>query len=274
MSAPYRKNKGDGSMISRKNVGFVLVCSMLVTTIVHAEVPATLPVQGFLSDMDGVPVDGEVQVTFRLYDEEGRDNGTIAHEEVLSVFVAEGRFAVLVGSNTPIPDNLFREKRIRYLSVQIGEEPEMRPFFSLGSTPYAAHAGSAEYVAVAERARDADSLGGHGPQAFQQTMHSHTCTNGIRKIDPDGTIHCVTYRVYARRFDWKVALNVFLPRRPPPHDTEISSEKWYCWIANGNYRAIIRKGTWHIDGNMRNGTNTTGLLCIPASAVAKKDWSF
>ena len=128
-----------------------------------AQAPALMPVQGVLTNADGVPLDGSAQVTFTLYD--APTLGTAFYAETLSVEVANGVFSVYLGTDVNNPLDLvnFQMPEI-YLGLQVEDNAEMIPRFRLATTPYA---GFAQYCG------DASSLGGQTSADFAPTTHTH-----------------------------------------------------------------------------------------------------
>lgn len=98
-------------------------------------VPSTISYQGKLTDPGGVPVNGAVNMTFRIYSVSS--GGTAVWTEAQpGVTVSNGHFSVALGSVTPIPRTVF-ELSPKYLSIQISPDPEMTPRIALQSVPYA-----------------------------------------------------------------------------------------------------------------------------------------
>jgi hypothetical protein len=97
-----------------------------------------LSYQGYLTDAGGEPLHGEVDVTFRLYSvpTEGTALWTEAHTGENAVPVTDGLFNVMLGSLTPIPDDVW-SSGARYLGIQIGDDAEMTPRETIGSVPAA-----------------------------------------------------------------------------------------------------------------------------------------
>ncbi|RAL23831.1 hypothetical protein DL240_06675 [Lujinxingia litoralis] len=104
-----------------------------------AEVPTFYPVQGYLTDADGNPIDGEVDIRFRLYDD--ADNEVFT--ELAAVTVNQGAFTHNVGTITSLDAELFAQFSALTLGVKVGTDTEMAPRLEVGSVPYAARAASA-----------------------------------------------------------------------------------------------------------------------------------
>ena len=65
---------------------------------VVAEVPDTIPIQGRLTDADGIPIDGDHTLHFTLYD--AMDNELYSESQIVSV--DEGDFTAYLGSIQPL----------------------------------------------------------------------------------------------------------------------------------------------------------------------------
>ncbi len=111
--------------------------------VASAQPPGTYPVQGYLTDADGNPVDGSRQIRIRLYSD--ADGTALVHEETQSVDVKQGRFTVLLGTTAPLDPSLFAASdQPLWMGVTVGDDPEMRPLLPLGTVPYAAVCGEAQ----------------------------------------------------------------------------------------------------------------------------------
>ncbi len=100
--------------------------------------PGILSYQGYLTDADGGPINGTVDITFRLYDvpEGGIPLWEEAHTGDSAVPVEEGVFNVMLGSLNPIPDSVWESNPL-YLGIQVGNDPEMAPRARIGGVPLA-----------------------------------------------------------------------------------------------------------------------------------------
>ncbi len=111
--------------------------------------PAFLPVQGFLTDAAGQPIDGQTDLTLSLY--ATAIAGSVLYQETQTVMVDHGFFTLYLGQNWPLDLSLFRDHGQLFLGVQVGTDAQMSPRLVLGTTPYAA---------FAQYAGDAASVGG------------------------------------------------------------------------------------------------------------------
>jgi hypothetical protein len=135
---------------------------LLLPSAASAQAPALLPVQGVLSDADGTPLDGQVAVTFTLYD--ALAAGNVLHQEQQVVTVESGLFTVYLGSGTTTLDLSIFQMPDVWLGVAVESDPEMTPRFRIGTAPYSAYA---QYCG------DANLLGGLAPGDFADAAHTH-----------------------------------------------------------------------------------------------------
>ncbi|UCC81194.1 MAG: tail fiber domain-containing protein [Candidatus Zixiibacteriota bacterium] len=92
-----------------------------------------------LTDDMGTPLNGEYQIRFNIY---GSETGTdsLWSSGYQTVQVDEGLFIYRLGSNVPIPDDLFAGSAIRYLGITVDPDPEIEPRTRFLAVPYAYHA--------------------------------------------------------------------------------------------------------------------------------------
>ena len=93
---------------------------------VMASPPHLINFQGRLKDSGGNPVaDSTYSVVFRIYDDPA--GGITLWSETQNVTTSNGLFTVQLGSVAPIgPDSVFGASP-RYLSMQVGADPEITP---------------------------------------------------------------------------------------------------------------------------------------------------
>lgn len=113
---------------------------LAVPSMVSAQVPGEVPVQGFLTDGQGVPIDASATLTFRVYDD--AVSGTELHSEEKTVSVVAGSFSAYLS-----PDlSIFAQNTELYLGISVDGGAEMSPRLKLATVPYAAVAGNAANV--------------------------------------------------------------------------------------------------------------------------------
>jgi hypothetical protein len=109
-------------------------------------VPAQFTHQGRLLDVDGIPLEGDVNITFRLESDEVA--GETLWEESLTVPLNNGFYAAILGSDeeeNPLDTEVFSQSPL-WLEIQIEEEAPMEPRHPVNSVPFATIAGAAEEV--------------------------------------------------------------------------------------------------------------------------------
>ena len=124
----------------------------LMATPAAAQVPDLMPYQGYLTDDAGEPYEGEVSMTFRMY-QDGDAPGAMWTEQWDAVPVEGGVFYVYLGMFSPVA-NALASGDARYLGVSIDGEGEATPRQRVGSVPYAM------------MANDARTLDGLAPDDF------------------------------------------------------------------------------------------------------------
>ncbi|MBI5500288.1 MAG: tail fiber domain-containing protein [Deltaproteobacteria bacterium] len=131
-----------------RKVFVAFAACLLVAAPAAAEAPAYLPVQGFLADAEGLPVDGDMTIRFALYTADL--GGVELWNETQVVPVDQGFFTVYLGDVTVLDLAGFRDHDGLWLGVRVGADPEMARF-QIATTGYAA---------FAQYAGDAATLGG------------------------------------------------------------------------------------------------------------------
>jgi hypothetical protein len=100
--------------------------------------PATITYQGTLASAAGAPIDATLNIEFKLFDT--ALGGSALWNETRSVVVGDGKFAVELGAQTPLPNELFAAPL--FLAIQVQGDVEMTPRLRLSSAPYAFRARS------------------------------------------------------------------------------------------------------------------------------------
>ena len=117
-------------------------------------VPQVINYQGKLTDSEGELVSGVVSIQFSMYN--AATGGTSLWTETQSCTLTSGLFNVLLGSVNPIPASVF-DGGDRWLGITVGTDSEMTPRQKVASVGYAC---------LAEKADDADNLGGQPASSF------------------------------------------------------------------------------------------------------------
>jgi hypothetical protein len=106
-----------------------------------AEIPSLINYQGKLTDSTGISIDTTIAITFNIY--ALSSGGTsLWSEEHPSIEVKGGIFDVLLGSITPLPENLLGFQEL-WLGTTFGNDEESTPRKLISSVPYSMNAGNA-----------------------------------------------------------------------------------------------------------------------------------
>ena len=124
----------------------VLTALCLFTSTAHA-VPGQFTHQGRLVDADGVPLEGEAVIKFRVTNAD--EGGDTLWEESLTVTLTSGFYVAVLGSDeddNPLDVEILSEVPV-WLELQLDGEPAMFPRSPINAVPYATMATVAEEVA-------------------------------------------------------------------------------------------------------------------------------
>lgn len=145
----------------------ILLVALLGVTVpsdAFAQVPGYLPVQAFLTDASGVPVDGSVELEFNIYDAE--TGGTALYTETQTVQADAGALTAYLGKNSALDLSVFTDNEDLFLGVTIDGGQELEPRQRLATVPFAARALSAAH------ADDAATLDGRAPAEFEPVEYT------------------------------------------------------------------------------------------------------
>lgn len=121
-----------------KSVKILVVCLVAIlvfSTLAYAEIPRMINYQGKITTPQGALIDTTTSMVFSIYADS--TGGTpLWTETQTSVKVEFGVFSVILGSVSPILDNVFAGG-VRYLGVKVGTDSEMRPLKPIVSIGYA-----------------------------------------------------------------------------------------------------------------------------------------
>ncbi len=101
----------------------------------HA-VPKTITYQGYITDSQGVPLDGEYSITFRIYDAENGGN-LLWEAAVNNIQISNGAFTINLNVNLPFDEQY-------WLGISIENGDELTPRIPFTSVPYSIRSGVAE----------------------------------------------------------------------------------------------------------------------------------
>ena len=135
------KRKGEEKRVVIGLLGVILI---LLPCMGHTAIPQTINYQGYLTNAEGVPVNGTVQMVFSIYNVD--TGGTALWTEIQNAMLTQGVYNLTLGEVTPMTLTF----DIPYhLGIAVGTDPEMTPRIPLTSVGYAF------------RAKSVDSVGSH-----------------------------------------------------------------------------------------------------------------
>jgi hypothetical protein len=118
----------------RKAYFLIFVLVVLSFNVYAGDIPRVIIHQGYLTDTNGNPVNGNVNISFGIYDVES--GGTaLLEEDIGSVNIKDGFYALEIGKNVNLM-SLFADKYSLYLEVRINNEA-LTPRQRIGSVPFA-----------------------------------------------------------------------------------------------------------------------------------------
>lgn len=179
-------------------VGLRIIVSAIVLPVVAGAAPALMPVQGYLTDSGGTPIDGPVTMRLAIHDTESGGEPLFAEEQ--TVTPVDGRFTAYMGAVATLDLELFASHHDLWLAVAVDQDSWM-PRARLGTTPYAAWAAHCGTVPPHEHA-PADTALSH-----EHTVHDVTgaaraeqsCKVGqmVTGIDVYGFIECASPKSFS-----------------------------------------------------------------------------
>jgi hypothetical protein len=141
--------------MNRGTIFVFLSLSMLTTAaLATGPAPAYIPIQGYLTDADERPLEGEHVLHLKLYSSDAAE--TALFEESQIVLLDRGYFTVYLGMNQPLKLELIRDSDGLVLGFAVDSDPEMTPRLTVGTTPYAAFAKYTEDAQTLEGKAAAD----------------------------------------------------------------------------------------------------------------------
>jgi hypothetical protein len=131
----------NSTSIRALTLGAVALAALAAFPDAAAAVPASVPIQGVLTDSAGAPLAGPQQLRLRIY--AAASGGTALHDESQVVMTAAGTFTAYLGTTATLDLSLFGDGDV-WLGVTVGTDEEMLPRLAIGSVPFAAHAAVAD----------------------------------------------------------------------------------------------------------------------------------
>jgi len=156
-----------------------LIASSLITSSSFAA-PQTLGYQGRLLDGAGAAINGQLSLSFALYDGEDTSVANRLWTEDQTLGLTDGFYATQLGAVTPI-DPAVLDTPTLWLSITVAGE-QLLPLQKIGSVAYALNAQSADSAKIADSATTATNLSGGSVDAADLSV------NGISLLDASGKL--------------------------------------------------------------------------------------
>ena len=121
-------------------------------------VPGVIAYQGYLADGKNLPIkDGKHSLVFTIYNDATSKTSTWTEKQ--DVVTSDGVFSAMLGSNTPLSEDLFTTSIELHLGISVDGGNEALPRQRLASVPFAIVANKAKTASTASRALDLDCTG-------------------------------------------------------------------------------------------------------------------
>jgi hypothetical protein len=123
---------------------FAFMGLFFLATVSQAGAPPYIPVQGFLTDAQDIPVKEVVDMRFAIYDQS--QAGIEIWSESQAIPVEDGIFTAYLGQQETLDLIIFKSQDDLWLGIQVGTDQEMSRI-QLGSIPYAGYSEHSSYTA-------------------------------------------------------------------------------------------------------------------------------
>ena len=123
---------------------FIVIIILISFTVLYAQVPELINYQGFLKDNSGQPLEGQVNLHFRIFNTQtGGD--PLWDEAQSNVEVRNGIFNVLLGDINSFDQTVFHGSGERFLEIEVNTTI-LPGRFKITSVAYAIRAQGAEFA--------------------------------------------------------------------------------------------------------------------------------
>jgi hypothetical protein len=113
----------------------LVVTALVLSLTALAQVPGLVNYQGILTDDQGIPIEGQHNLTFAIY-AASAGGAALWSETHSSVPVDQGLFNVILGSISPIDGSLFQAEE-RWIGITVDSDPEISPRHRVTAVPWA-----------------------------------------------------------------------------------------------------------------------------------------
>ncbi|MFA6391164.1 MAG: hypothetical protein WCW66_00230 [Patescibacteria group bacterium] len=166
----------------------ILMVALLVAVAALAAVPAQVSYQGQLTNA-GAPASGELVFAFRIFDQ--NTAGSLLWSDTDTLTVTNGLFDAYLGSNTPLPKEIFTGAAL-WLEIDVAGET-LEPRQQIVTVPYAFRSAMSDTAIVALNASGGESLWEtNGTDVYRPTGNVGIGTNNpTSNLDIRGIVQVV-----------------------------------------------------------------------------------
>jgi len=206
---------------------------IFLASFIFAEIPKTLSYQGYLLNKDNSRMEGQKNVSFRIYNQE--NNGTIIWEENQTVLFYNGIYSTILGEKTPI--NIGWNSPY-WITLKVENDKELMPRQKLTGVAYSLHS-----IKLTERINDLENR-------FENNKTIITNQIITLKTDLNNKIHIIGQNIDGNRskFNINIDNNIsYLKNRLEKNiSIEINSTKK---VLNKKIDTKMTSSNWDIDNN-------------------------
>ncbi|HLD29925.1 MAG TPA: hypothetical protein VJC03_06245, partial [bacterium] len=229
----------------------LLMLLFLWTGSLAADIPRFINFQGKLTDDSGIPLTGEYDMLFSLYDGAGSQKWTETHQDVV---VFNGLYTVRLGTSSPLSIP-FDEPY--FLEILVEGELLTQEKIPLLSSPYSFRTSTASF------SLNTAALGGHDPAYFLSASSASAAYVPLKGAVLEGSLDLGDYTLYlssaingVKRITWSdgsvqtsapVSTSTFLGKSEKAYDSDL--------LDGRNYDAFVSTRGDSISGNLRMGWN-------------------
>ncbi len=178
---------------------FLLLLALLLLLpggALRADVPHVMNYQGVLTNPQGEPYHGTVDVLFEIFNVQTGGSPLWAEDHPL-LDVENGFFRTLLGTIEPLPDSIWESESL-WLAITVGGADEMSPRMDIAAVPFAFRARVAEQVLGGSGTGDGHSLDASDGSPADALFVDEAGEVGIGTTEPATSLHVMGPPVSAR----------------------------------------------------------------------------
>ncbi len=145
---------------------------MLLISITVFSADIKIPVQGYLTDNNGIALSGEQNIKFSLYNTDENGNSIWSNQDYVKINVENGEFSYMLGTTDFIDSLIMENSNPLYLEVEINNEV-LSPRIELGTESKSVYSYKSE---IANNALNSEKLEGKTLTEVKTTVKSEVKT--------------------------------------------------------------------------------------------------